>query len=645
MAPENTAVTPQSVSGVPNLSGAATPGVAAASPAQAASAPSPASQPVTTNPAIPQQPAPATQPFNPEAASLAAAQSAANDVQKFSQESTAPPAAGPHARLLSMVQGLAVGAGAFGRSLATHGKEGGVDDVLAYQNQQKQQQIQAQQARDAAKNQKIQQAVTAVNTNLAMANGAHMMATLPGELTAQSLRNTADTLKIKEDAFNSGLLTGDFSDYFKARDAANVVQGGTPTQTSTPAPAAPGTVLAAQAVPPQAIARWQGAVDIASETFKDDPAILQAKQTMADPKSTPEQKASAAQIATNRMTALGQGVKIKQEQEALVKAQNENDILFKYESDPKQLADPGAQAALEAWKADPAHKSDIAGQSKAQMLLDKADIAQKNAERIKNIEAVNAENAKVAATSGKPEDVGPMLARSLVTLADLKTRGTSVAQISADIKAAQDYAKANGLAPYNPADEITGEQQMKSPANLTFFGSARSLVQKGGMLDRLQESHDALGNKKIPVLNSIDDWAHFNAGSPELSAYQTYVLAGADDYAKVMGGGNPTIEQFKQLENQFIYKLNNQQLDAVVAGSRDAVQSQVKGKIGNNNYIMQRNSDILDYAGRQNKQTYARPAGVSGNAKLMQAPGGQPHWIEPQNQTAAKNAGAVEITQ
>ena len=52
----------------------------------------------------------------------------------------------PHARLATMVAGLFEGMNAFGRSLATHGREGGATEVQQYQAQQQQMKLQQQQA-------------------------------------------------------------------------------------------------------------------------------------------------------------------------------------------------------------------------------------------------------------------------------------------------------------------------------------------------------------------------------------------------------------------------------------------------------------------------------------------------------------------
>jgi hypothetical protein len=45
------------------------------------------------------------------------------------------------------------------------------------------------------------------------------------------------------------------------------------------------------------------------------------------------------------------------------------------------------------------------------------------------------------------------------------------------------------------------------------------------------------------------------------------------------------------------------------------------------------------------QQNSARPSGVSSQAVLMAVPGGQPHWIEPQNMKAAQAANAKAVTQ
>jgi hypothetical protein len=73
---------------------------------------------------------------------------------------SAAPAAvpsGPHAKLLAMIQGLAVGVGAFAHSAATQGRAGGPADVEAFQQQQQEQQLRSQQSQIAAQTAQRQQ--------------------------------------------------------------------------------------------------------------------------------------------------------------------------------------------------------------------------------------------------------------------------------------------------------------------------------------------------------------------------------------------------------------------------------------------------------------------------------------------------------
>src|SRR5690348_13009023 len=55
--------------------------------------------------------------------------------QKIMQQPTTEPPP-PHARLLAMVEGLATGLSAFGKSIATKGKEGGAPEVEQHYAQQ-----------------------------------------------------------------------------------------------------------------------------------------------------------------------------------------------------------------------------------------------------------------------------------------------------------------------------------------------------------------------------------------------------------------------------------------------------------------------------------------------------------------------------
>src|SRR5258708_3456758 len=127
----------------------------------------------------------------------------APDVSGLSQPGQqAAPAAGGHARLLAMVQGLAVGVGAFAQSAATGGREGGPAAVQAFEKKKQQMALNEQQNQRAnAENQRLQQEsdlrMKTMNANLLMNEAAfhHAVQMYPTEekTAALKLQNEAAT--------------------------------------------------------------------------------------------------------------------------------------------------------------------------------------------------------------------------------------------------------------------------------------------------------------------------------------------------------------------------------------------------------------------------------------------------------------------
>ena len=76
-----------------------------------------------------------------------------------------------------------------------------------------------------------------------------------------------------------------------------------------------------------------------------------------------------------------------------------------------------------------------------------------------------------------------------------------------------------------------------SPANVAFFGSAKSLTDKGGTLDQLANAAKDIPQSQIPVFNSVADAVQAASGTGPIAKYAALALGVADDYSKVMGGG------------------------------------------------------------------------------------------------------------
>lgn len=72
--------------------------------------------------------------------------------------------------------------GAFGHSVATRGKEGGVEDVQKFEQNKQQMQIEPQKAAQDAKNQKLQQDLTVFNTNNTLAQSSLTLESVKGEM-------------------------------------------------------------------------------------------------------------------------------------------------------------------------------------------------------------------------------------------------------------------------------------------------------------------------------------------------------------------------------------------------------------------------------------------------------------------------------
>lgn len=121
-----------------------------------------------------------------------------------------------------------------------------------------------------------------------------------------------------------------------------------------------------------------------------------------------------------------------------------------------------------------------------------------------------------------------------------------------------------------------------SPANVAFFGSAKSLTDKGGTLDQLAEAAKDIPAHQIPALNSFDDWVKAATGSGPMAKYASIALGSADDYSKVMGGGVGSDTSRQKALDLFKANLSPGGKAGAIEGVRGAVNSQINGRIGKN---------------------------------------------------------------
>ena len=315
-------------------------------------------------------------------------QAAIQKASDLANQSTAPPPPGPHARLLAMVQGLALGADSFGKAIATHGREGGVEEVQQVEQAKQSQQIQAQQARDAAKNSQISQQLMVADTNHKLANSILLMATLPDEITKAHLAVTGEQ--------QNQAITG--ADFQASHGGMNPTEF--QSAMSAPTPASGQSGVAGSFFTTNAQQQLGAATKVLGA---DDQYVKQLQTTLSDPKATPRDLWMATSRVQTQLglqekatTAAGQKADLQSKQQAA-------NPLFKFQSDPKALADPGAQATLKAYIDDPANKGNLNGLAQAQSLIAKANIAQQNEVRQAGLKASATKNAEMAATAGDPK--------------------------------------------------------------------------------------------------------------------------------------------------------------------------------------------------------------------------------------------------
>ena len=121
-----------------------------------------------------------------------------------------------------------------------------------------------------------------------------------------------------------------------------------------------------------------------------------------------------------------------------------------------------------------------------------------------------------------------------------------------------------------------------SSAQVALFGSAKSLTDPGGTLDQLKAAGKDIPQGQIPIFNSVADAIKASTGSGPIAKYASIALGVADDYSKVMGGGQGSDTSRTQALQLISAKQSPEQRAASIEGIRGAVGSQTNSRIGNN---------------------------------------------------------------
>jgi hypothetical protein len=223
-------------------------------------------------------------------------------------------------------------------------------------------------------------------------------------------------------------------------------------------------------------------------------------------------------------------------------------------------------------------------------------------------------------SQGDPNAAAKLLTDGDATLSELKARGATPDFIEKTLSAAHQMSGGK----YNAQAADAQFSVAKSPANVAFFGSAKSLIDKGGTLDQLAAAGKDIPGGLIPAFNSIADWQKAASGNGPIAKYASIALGVADDYSKVMGGGQGSDSSRSQALQLIGAKQSPAQRAASISGIRGAVGSQTNSRIGNNS-VMGR------MYGSGDTQQQAAPSAPAGATHIVPGSDGKNHYTDGKN--------------
>lgn len=160
-----------------------------------------------------------------------------------------------------------------------------------------------------------------------------------------------------------------------------------------------------------------------------------------------------------------------------------------------------------------------------------------------------------------------------------------------------------------------------SPGNVAFFGSAKSLTDKGGTLDQLKDAAKDIPDGQIPAFNSIADVMRAATGSGPIAKYSSILLGVADDYSKVMGGGQGSDTSRTQALSLVPAKASPEARAAAIEGIRGSVGSQINSRIGSNPVLKQMYGSQMSGGGASSAASQAETRTYQGHTYAKQSDG------------------------
>jgi hypothetical protein len=535
------------------------------------------------------QPGPNAAQPNVQSAAMGSYQKAVQDESTAAQKAadiantpTPAPYAGPHARLLSMIQGLAVGLDSFGKAIATHGKEGGAEQVVQYNAQQQQQKIQAQQAAQAQKNQAIQNQITIGSTNRTLGQNMLLLATMPQELQMKDLQLSEAQQRVASGKAALADTQAEFMSKFGMNtDQFNSMIGGSTGAGGNAAP-----------VDPKAVANMtafaQQKIKAASQILHpDDPYLQKAQTVLADPKSSP-QDIFGAVASVNRQLGLQQQVTAASEKQEQVAAG----------ARPRDLNDAVGRLtqAQQAYAASPTPANKLA--------VDNAQAARSN---------FLSADAAVKRTAQAIQDGDPnLLAQGLVNGDIAWSQVVSSRKpefATAAYKAADQLSMAQTGHHFSATENETNFKQATNPQVQSKLKMIEGMTEKGGSIDIAQNAAAKLPGFNEKTANKVFNAVKGEFGNPAISNFQTAMIGLADEYSQVMGSGAGTDTSRQQALDILHDGYSKGQLAGAIGVMKADITARQKAFIGDNPTLKQ----LFPAVGGAQEQS--APAGATGKAR------------------------------
>jgi len=334
-----------------------------------------------------------------------------------------------------------------------------------------------------------------------------------------------------------------------------------------------------------------------------------------------------AQMLADAGTTAKTNLEIQQANLAKMEAAEKGSPLTKMENDPTMFAGDKLPASM-AYLQSKVSSSDPEVASRAKRLLSVAETSQQNELALDKSKKAAAQ----AIADGDPVVAGKLLHDGLVAPSQIiSARKPEFAQKA--FTAATGYGDG-----WNAQKAEADFKVASSPAQVAFFGSAKSLTDKGGTLDQLAAIGKDIPQNEFKPFNTIEDAWKISVGSGPMAKYAAVALGVADDYAKVMGGGQGSDASRSQALKIIGEKLIPEERAGAIEGIRGAVGSQTSSRIGNNTVLKQMYGSQLPQAAKPAEAfkvpSDAPPAPKEDNKLLKsegkviaKSRGGQ--WVEP----------------